>query len=330
MTTFYCPGEMAAKGDFHHGLLAIEPGSWRGPSDPGLAFYTILDGLLNRDGADHVLIEQLSTTPLADLGMYANRSLIWSCLESGSLDRLLSKTARGWLQEAGHTAPPFLPEHRLQDAILKDRKLEQVLDALVAKRLGAAVRIVRILDGYGQHQFLALLKNAMSAASSLSIPAAEAIGQLVLERWWKEVAAELASLYTRGRRDLKPALRTCYRMFGWWDRFALAIRPVLDHEKWDRFQELAAQLYPEGPDALEVWERAGGANAELPTTGEGRTRWRRAVRNVRNGKSPTPAALLTAMMEDYPNNEQLPLLAEDRLFEKAGPGRRRKSMSTKD
>lgn len=50
---------------------------------------------------------------------------------------------------------------------------------------------------------------------------------------------------------------------------------------------VADELYPGGPDDEGLWERAGGDDADLSTKEAGRTRWRTALRNVRNGKGPS-------------------------------------------
>ena len=99
-----------------------------------------------------------------------------------------------------------------------------------------------------------------------------------------------------------------------WDRLFYALVPISEYEKWETFQELAAELYPGGPDDDGLWERAGGDDADLFSGRDGRTRWRDALRKVRYGKGPTPSALLARMMEDFPHNEQIPHLAGDPVF----------------
>ena len=141
-----------------------------------------------------------------------------------------------------------------------------------------------------------------------------AIGRLVLQRRWQEAAAYLLGQFKSGRRDLKPALRACSDMLNRWDRFFYALVPISEYEKWETFQELAAELYPGGPDDDGLWERAGGEDADLFAGRDGRTRWRDALRKVRYGKGPTSSALLARMLEDFPNNERIPHLAGDPVF----------------
>ena len=80
----------------------------------------------------------------------------------------------------------------------------------------------------------------------------------------------LLGRFKSGRRDLKPALRACCDMLGWWERFIFALLPISEFEKWEAFQELAAGLYPGGPDEDGLWERAGADDADLSNGRDGR------------------------------------------------------------
>ena len=294
--------------------LAIEPESWQGPTDPAAAFYSILDRLLDGSQTDPMLLERLSDTPLADLGTFPRRPEIWSRIGDGARHKILTRTANGWLKNAAGADVPAAPEQDLQTAILEDDELEPTLDALIPNRAGTAVRIVAALSRYDQQRFLQLLSTLTSRTTSLATPDAESIGRLVLQRRWEDVAAYLLGQFKSGRRDLKPALRTSCDMFDWWDRLVYGLVPISEFEKWEAFQELAAGLYPGGADDDGLWERAGGDDADLSIGRNGRTRWRNALRKIRNGKGPTPSALLAKMMEDFPHNERIPHLASDPVF----------------
>ena len=299
--------------------LVIARESWRSPAAPAATFHSILDRLLDGGEADASLIERLSETPIADLGTYPRRPEVWSRIGKVTLDNLLAATASGWLRRAKSDGVPFVPEHDLQSAILESGELERTLDALIPNRIGATIRIVAALDRYDEQRFLRLIENSMARTISLTIPDAEGIGRLVQERRWEDVAAALVARYRAGRRDLKPALRACYGMLDFWERITLPFTAISEWEKWKGFEELATELYPGGPDDQGLWERADGDDADLSSSGDGRTRWRKAVRDIRNGKGPTPSALLAAMMEDFPHNERIPHLAGDRVFGGGAP-----------
>lgn len=294
--------------------LTIDANSWRGPANPATAFHTMLDGLLDKGEADPTLIDLLSSTPLANLGSYPRRPEVWSHIAGVSRRNLLVATANGWLRSASSTEVPFVPEDTLQSAILENDEFDATLDELMPDRIGAVVGIVSVLDGYDERRFLGLIEDMTLRTSSLTRADAEAIGRLILEREWENAATDIVGRYKAGRRDLRPTLSTCYRMIGFWDRYTLDLEAVSESEKWQFLESLATELYSGGPDDQGLWERAGGKDADLPSKGDGRARWGKAMRDVRNGKGPAPSALLADMMEDFPNNEQIGHLAKDLAF----------------
>ena len=294
--------------------LAIDSKSWRGPADPVVTLHSILDRLLDSGEADPLLIERLSETPIADLGSYPRRTELWLHVSGVALANLLAATANGWLRRVAGGRVPFVPEHGLQSIILENEDLEPTLDALIPERVGTAVRIVASLDRYDEQRYLRLIGRMMSRTTSLAIPDAEEIGRLVLKRRWEDAASDLVARYESGRRDLEPTLRACHDMLSVWTRILLGLIPVPEKARWRAFEDLATELYPAGPDDEGLWERAGGYDADLSPSANGRMRWRKALRKVRKGRGPTPSALLAAMMEDFPNNERLPRLAGDCMF----------------
>ena len=294
--------------------LVIDPGTWQGPADPKAIFHAILDSLLDGRSTDPSLIDRLSQTPVADLGGYPRRSEVWSRVSDITHDNILAATAEGWLQCAEGGSIPFKPDQDLQSVILATDKLEPTLNTLISGRIGTAVRIIAALDQYDQRGFSCLLQSAISGSRSLPVLDSEGIGRLVLERRWNKVADNLAERYRSGRRDLKPALRACLSLFGPWRGFFLGVTPPSETEKWEAFEELAADLYPGGPDGDELWQRAGGNNSDLKQQGSGRTRWRQALRKIRYGKKPYPSALLQKIQEDYPKNEHIRYFVDNHVF----------------
>ena len=295
--------------------LAIEPESWQGPSDPAEAFHSILDHLLDSGEADVILLERLSKTPIADLSTYRRRPEIWSRVGHDARQNLLTATVSGWLENAASVEVPFIPERDLEAALLESEDLERTLDTLIPDRVGAAVRVIAALSRYREQRFLELLKKLTLLTKSLPASDAESIGRLVLKHRWEDVAGNLLGQFRSGRLDLKPALRACCDMFSLWDRLMFGLVPISEFEKWEAFLDLAAELYPSGPDHAGLWERADGDDADLSTGGDGRTRWRNAIRKVRFGKGPRPSTLLARMREDFPNNKRIPHLTGDPLFD---------------
>ncbi|MDE0096880.1 MAG: effector-associated domain EAD1-containing protein [Gammaproteobacteria bacterium] len=294
--------------------LTIDLKSWQGPTDPEAAFHSILDHLLDDGQVDRMLLERLSDTPLADLGGYPRRSEIWSRIGGSAQHKMLTETANNWLKNAVGGHVPATPEQDLETAILESSELERALNTLIPSHAGRAVRIVVALSHYDQQRFRQLLTTLMTQTNALTTTDAESIGRLVWQRRWEDVAAYLLDHFKSGRQDLKPALCACSPMINLIDKLVYSLEPVSESEKWEALQKLAADLYPSGPDEGGLWERAGGKNADISTGSNGRTRWRDTLKNMRNGKGPLPLVLLSRMMEDYPNNEQISHLVSDPVF----------------
>ena len=294
--------------------LTIDLKSWQGPTDPEAAFHSILDHLLDDGQVDPMLLERLSYTPLADLGGYSRRSEIWSRIGGSAHHKMLTETANNWLKNAVGGHDPATPEKDLETAILESSELERALNTLIPSHAGRAVRIVVALSHYDQQRFRQLLTTLMTQTNALTTTDAESIGRLVRQRRWEDVVAYLLDQFKSGRQDLKPALCACSTMINFIDKLVYSLEPVSESEKWEALQKLAADLYPSGPDEGGLWERAGGNNADISTGSNGRTRWRDTLKNMRNGKEPLPLVLLSRMMEDYPNNEQISHLASDPVF----------------
>ena len=294
--------------------LAIDTESWQGPADPKAAFHLILDRMVDGGETDTSLIALLSDTPLADLGTYHRRREVWSRVRGVPFNKLIAATTKGWLREASRSGAPFVPDDTLQSAILESDELDPAVDALTPDHIGNIVGIIAALSGFHEQRFRRLINNIVSRTTPLPASDAAAIGRLVLDRGWRQAAADVIQRYTSGRQDLRPVLRACYDILGIWDRFTLGLTPVSEVERWQALESLAAELYPGGPDDHGLWERAGGNNADLPSTGSGRMRWGIGIRYMRKGKQPAPSALLAAMVEDFPNNQRLVHLARDAAF----------------
>ena len=188
------------------------------------------------------------------------------------------------------------------------------MDALVPERIASVIQILIDFDRFDEDRFLRLLDGMILRTSALTASDAAAIGRLILERAWVQAASDMVGQYKAGRLDVRPTLRACYDLLSPWDRFILGLTPIPASEKWKILESVAANLYPGGPDDYELWERAGGNNADLASGGDGRTRWGKAIRSMWGGKQPAPYALLRIMRDDYPNNEQVSHLSTDPVF----------------
>lgn len=291
--------------------LAANAEAWRGPADPQRSFISVVEKHLDGGTIDPELITALAKSPLADLSGYARRAEAWQRFAGPTRTNILKATAGGWLDRASTGDVAHAPDPQLEAAILADDRLDSTLSALAPTGVGTVAQIVSALPGIDEHRFLRWL--AIWAAARRSLPSgdAEVLGRLILDRRWRRTVDELVRLACMGRDDVKPALRVCHDMIGIFMRWTLGLSAVSYEEKWTILEDLAADLYPNGPDHNEIWGRAGGRAADLQTSGSGRSRWRDAIGQMRRGRGPRSAQLLDVMRQDFPRNDQVRYLARD-------------------
>ena len=292
--------------------LTTNADAWRGPADPQKAFTAVIDEFIQGRSANFDLLAALSLAPVADLGDYPRRAEVWDRVGSPARDNLLKATAAGWLRRATSEAVPYSPDRELQAVLLADDALDRTL---LHTDIGAAVRTVSALSGYDETRFLRWLADIAASRHALAAIDAEALGSVILERHWQRAVDDTVNRTRAGRHDLKPALRICHKMIGIVSRWWLGVSPVSYDEKWQVLEDLAADLYPTGPDYNELWDRAGGRQADLQGHGNGRARWHNAIGQIRHGKGPRAAQLLWEMYHEHPRNEQVRRLAADPDFE---------------
>lgn len=291
--------------------LAANTEAWRGPADPQRSFISVVEKHLDGNTVDPELITALAKSPLADLSDYARRAEVWPRLADPTRTNLLKATAGGWLDHASTGDIAHALDPQLEAAILEGDRLDSTLRALAPTSFGTVTRIVSALPGIDEHRFLGWLAIWAAARGSLPSGDAEVLGRLILDRRWRRTVDELVRLANMGRDDVKPTLRVCHDMIGIFTRWTLGLSAVSSHEKWTVLEDLAADLYPNGPDHNEIWGRAGGRDADLRSFGSGRSRWRDAIGQMRRGRGPRPAQLLDEMRQDFPQNDQVRYLASD-------------------
>lgn len=294
--------------------LDINPAAWHGPKDPRGAFDVILLDLIDGRSVPSGILERLSETPLADLSSFARRVELWRHVEGPLRDRLLAATADAWFEHVGEEGHDPYVERELEQRILSDRKLDRLIERLADGSILVGLRVMAVLSGLDDGRFRRWVGAAVRKHNPLLQQSAEQIGRCIAARRRREIVDDLISLQRSGRKDLNPALRVCLDLIGMWDRWLLNLSPISDADKWESFTQLAADLYPSGPDHESLWERAGGRSSDLSHSGSGIWRWRDAVRSIQRGKPPGFDRLIREMRRDYEANAQLRLLADDPLF----------------
>ena len=288
--------------------------SWGGPSNPQVAFFQILGDFLRGDHTVLTLVELLASSPLADLTGFSRRSELWPKLSNTVRNQFIDATTMAWLRGAASGCELSPVEPMLESAILRGNQFDMLICQLAATDLDRAVHLIALLEEFDEMRFRGWLRHVGEQPNLIVPTGAEALGRIVLGRVWNGAVADLLSLLRRGRADMLPALRSCAPVVGIFDRIWLNIVPVTPTEKWDALVDVAAELYPTGPDHDGLWERAGGRGADLGRGGNGRSRWREALVRIRNGGVPKIGSLLGEMRRDYSGNNQLRYLATEQEF----------------
>lgn len=291
--------------------LSINAEAWQGPLDPPSAFFTVIQNLLDGAEVSLDLIDLLSRSPLADLNKFACCADAWRHLPEPARSNCLRATATGWLQRA-LKGDVSAADRELETAILGADGLEVALKQVNAS-CGQFVRIIEYLPNLNESRCLRWLDDH-TILRQLPDADAQALGRLILSRRWQRVADRLVQLAREGRHDVKPALSECRTMVGILWQFFLGLSPGSATEKWAVLEQLAVDLYPNGPDDAGLWDRAGGQDADLKSNVSGRNRWHDAIGQLQRGRGPRVRRLLEEMHIDYPSNDQLRALLASRMF----------------
>ncbi|ULS47543.1 hypothetical protein F9W95_19115 [Pectobacterium carotovorum] len=291
--------------------LTINSESWKGPNDPYGAFYTVLQKLTQDSEVNLHLIVALSFSPLADLSKYMKNADVWNYLPEPARGNCLRATASSWLHNtlAGGISPP---DNVLEIVILSNEKLANILNGDYAD-IESVLRIIKNLPNLEESRVLRWL-NEGALAKPLRSADSEELGRIIQNQGWHQIVEKLIKLTKQGRGDLKPALVQCRSMVGLFWKLVLGLSNVSYSEKWALIEEVAVELYPNGPDEQGLWERAGGKDADLKVNGSGRGRWHDAISFLQRGRGPYASTLLKEMQSDYPQNNKLKALRKIRFF----------------
>ncbi|MBO9575601.1 MAG: hypothetical protein J7494_07695 [Sphingobium sp.] len=294
--------------------LKTNAGAWYGPEDPRKAFEELLDEQIDGGRPPAELLQLLSASPLADLTAYPRRNEVWNKVPTTTRDRLLAATKDAWFASAGTGQQTTAIEPELVEGIVRDARLDQLLTRFSAGTLAKGLHLIEGLGGLDHARFRRWVSTAVRAVQPLTTSDADLLGRALATRGQRDIVDDLISIYRAGRSDIAPVLRHCIDLIGFFDRWFLGLSPVSVTQKWDVLAELAAELFPSGPDQDALWERSGGRDADLRHHGTGKERWRGAIRDIQNGRQPRVSRLLHQMQADFPENPNLRLMANDPLF----------------
>lgn len=290
---------------------------WRGLADLS-ATRVALMALIRDDALEGEFVDAMSGTDVADLSEIADREAIWDKLPDPSRQHFINRTAQGWLHafDGGANNPADL-EDVLHAAVIGAAVASPFLESATP---AIALRFFEAFADASEQLALAWLRHLKEDHRTLSAADAERLGRLLKDRRWHRAASALASLmHTDQGLIFAPAAMMLRGMLQFAELQRLWVQGILpvdsDDEVWRMFENVAAKLYPSGPNDSALWSTAGGDPSDLPFGRSGRTLWHNTLRDMRRGRHDVTAPdLLSAMRADYPNNSDLKWLAQQKAL----------------
>ncbi len=252
----------------------------------------------------------VASTPLANIVDIDQRARAWDLIPLPHINLILDATARGWLDrfERGQERRIAL-EPRLCTIVVSIVKRRGYLTEALKRAPAAFMAYLEDFCFETDREVYDFLMDLSSGPLRLNEAAAKALGQLIFNNKWHDVATDAKNLLTT-RSDLAPLYRECFRLLSIVDRLWVTYKiglppPLTSEEAWEAFEAEAVALYSTGPWHDELWSRSGGDSGDLSNEGSGRASWHRCIRSLRNGMAPGAEAVLREMASQYPYNDTL-------------------------
>ena len=278
---------------------------WEGISKPTTVLFELVEEMLKGETIDPRLLSVLCISDYNDLSDFKQRAKVWTHMSGDVKNGFLNGTALGCVKLLDNkkiSLDDFEEEIRI--CLTSTATIKQVIEDQTIK-ISTKIFLFEKLSALGETELQLVLN-----ISPFSAAASERIGRLILRNNWKKSAGILADKIST-RKDLKPALAECKSLLGFFTRLSLSLSGHLtesfsEEEWWCAMTEQCYTLYPSGPTKLALWERAGGNNYDLFSTGAGREIWVDAVSKIRKGIIDVGAQkLLQEMSHDFPSNTRL-------------------------
>lgn len=282
--------------EFHVDLGGVP---WPASVDPYLQakkYISAVKAGSNRSGLISRLAEDFAPVAL-DL---EDRQTLWELLDPVDAHVLAGVVARLLLQRAHTSNDLATPEPFLFDQV----NLQVPHCQLSAAQVRHLLVWDRFITESKAINLICSIRNWSKGAQSL--------GKVVKEKQWRSAAKKIASVYIY-QSDALPALHSCYELLGFFDKLLIPKPSEGTLIGIDR-NEIIAGVAEVGSDIAhdrleDLWVRAGGRAASLPTTVNSADGWLRAANQAAYGSLPGGLkALVRVLLDDFPNNEKLKLL----------------------
>jgi hypothetical protein len=296
-------------------LASINNGNktYDGIKEPLKTTHSLFDLLISGNSVAEDLLEKISETDFANVLTYQNRNNIWVRLPIKGKTKFLEKTSSALLQALSNNSTFQVPTDReLSDYIISNG----ITDFLYYNR-NSIKNVLPVFNRYSQIREQVIKDYIFNYSGRIDVVDSVQLGKLAFSRNFSKVAHAIKSK-AKEIKNFKYALVECHSLLGFFDKASLIFSGIIDDitiswdEWWSVFLDLSIRLYPEGPSENEIWKQAGGHKHDLNLKTTGKDSWIKAFHKLRNGacEDITPKKLLTAMLNEFPRNEELKTLKD--------------------
>lgn len=255
------------------------------------------------------IISLIANSEYADILKLKNRADLWRHLQPDVKVLFLEATANRLVKEIsseGLTAVIIEPE--LMNYISSDEYVTALL-----RQYRSDINIVMEVYEYIPHLKDSFLADYVKYYhNNLSDVQSARLGNLVISKRFNLSARQIFEK-AKHNSSFKIALNSCEGLvkLGFLDILVyghLFGKTISREEAYTALLEITIQLYPQGPEDRNIWQRADGDLSKLHQHKSREENWQAAISLLKNGgggRNISTKTFIKEMMDDYPNNIQL-------------------------
>ena len=261
---------------------------------------------------DEILLKALASTPLANLVDHPERTILWPILPSSVKSLYIDATTAALIRQlaknvTGALHSPLEPD--LAAALSNQAHRQALIETFSNIPFATVLELYSAVDDFGESTFRNVFSSAIRSSNGLSRELVEQSAQLIMTRRWSRTTQTLLNDFGVST-TLRPLFEICATHLDIWTRFIQKINQPTPAEIYELLADVATTLYTKGPSDQAIWTRAGGHEADLEFSGNGRAQWSNAVNRIRYGGAVSAQSLLDEMRNDFPRNAQLDYLRQ--------------------
>ena len=269
----------------------------------------LLNGLSQGVQIPTEIISQISSGKYADISDLNERPAIWHYLPTNKKKLFLEATANGLLNNIstkGLSGEILEPE--LSNYISSDAFMTTFLNAN-SKDLNVVLEVYENIGGL-KDSFMADYIRYYSG--NLKDLQSARLGNLITS---KQFSSSASAVFDKAKKNdtFKIALTKCQELIrlNFWDTIIFSHlfgKKVSNEDVFSALLEITKQLYPQGPEDRNIWQKSNGNIGKLYGGKSREENWQIAINLLKNGgggKNISANSFIKVMMEDYPNNPQL-------------------------